>query len=273
MNKNIKNYSQIEWSQDLIKKFWEMNFRDPLHQDICFSKQMSRPLLRKVKTKFKKDGIVLDVGCGPGYFIEELLSNGYKVKGVDITNTQIEHINARFKSNPKFCGAFLMKSFNEIPVETGSIDTIFFMETIEHLFDQQISLLFREFKRILVSGGKLIITTPHCEDLLKGMVYCNSCKLIFHRFQHMQSFTNERIEEIGKSHQFRSEISTAIGLIPDLRSWFTPFRSNNLVLFCPVCGEDTNSEGYSTLGGKLLKLFKTLTGFQRDNLLYIGSSE
>ena len=58
--------------------------------------------------KFKKEGKILDIGCGRGYFLLACRENGYDVAGIDISSD---------------AAAYVKEELN-IPVHTGEIGNI-----------------------------------------------------------------------------------------------------------------------------------------------------
>jgi 2-polyprenyl-3-methyl-5-hydroxy-6-metoxy-1,4-benzoquinol methylase len=89
--------------------------------------------------------MALDVGCREGIQTKWLESKGYEVTSIDIVkiyhNCQIVDID------------------KGLPFKDNSFDLVWSSEVIEHLIDPQKSI--DEFKRVLKSGGKIILTTPN----------------------------------------------------------------------------------------------------------------
>ncbi len=106
---------------------------------------------------------ILDVGCGSGDITLELIKV-MKVKeaiGIDLTEESIETckrkgIDARKVDVEK----------DRLPFEDNYFDVVFCLEVIEHLYDP-IHLLM-ETRRILKSGGFLVISTPNLASCVFG---------------------------------------------------------------------------------------------------------
>ena len=100
---------------------------------------------------------ILDIACGTGYGSHMLSSAGAKsVTGIDISLESIEYAR-RFESNNLTFSqgnALSLKS-----IKDNSFDLVVSFETIEHLNDPRRFL--SELRRILKSGGILIISTPN----------------------------------------------------------------------------------------------------------------
>jgi 2-polyprenyl-3-methyl-5-hydroxy-6-metoxy-1,4-benzoquinol methylase len=101
---------------------------------------------------FGKD--VLDIACGEGYGSAALAKAGAsRVIGVDIDDTVCRHANRKYGIEA-VCG-----SAESIPLPDKSVDVVVSFETIEHIPDPR--LFLRECRRVLRSGGQLVISTPN----------------------------------------------------------------------------------------------------------------
>jgi 2-polyprenyl-3-methyl-5-hydroxy-6-metoxy-1,4-benzoquinol methylase len=100
---------------------------------------------------------ILDIGCGNGYLVNELISKGYSAYGIDASAEGIEQAR---KANPN---AFYVQdvSSRELPAEIRQVkfDTLICTEVIEHLYDPAEFIAF--CRSILTPGGEIIISTPY----------------------------------------------------------------------------------------------------------------
>jgi 2-polyprenyl-3-methyl-5-hydroxy-6-metoxy-1,4-benzoquinol methylase len=100
---------------------------------------------------------ILDIGCGNGYLINDLIAKGYNAYGTDASVKGIEQAR---KTNP---GHFFVQdvSSGQLPAELRQLkfDTIICTEVIEHLYDPADFIAF--CRSILVPGGEIIISTPY----------------------------------------------------------------------------------------------------------------
>lgn len=87
----------------------------------------------------------LDIGCRDGHFSELLKKRGYRVDSLDIKK--------------EYQDAQIVDANVHLPWEDGTFDLIWCSEVIEHLKDPAFSI--NEFRRVLKTGGGLIITTPN----------------------------------------------------------------------------------------------------------------
>jgi len=104
--------------------------------------------------KFVLGRRVLDVACGEGYGTYALLKAGAsQVTGVDISAEACRHAVAKYGINAIVGDAI------SLPLPDASFETVVSFETIEHL--EEPGKFFDECLRVLVPGGKLIISTPN----------------------------------------------------------------------------------------------------------------
>lgn len=116
--------------------------------------QKQNYLLEKVVAVISADknrGKVLDLGCGDGRTGKKLLDKGFQVHACDMDVKRFE-----FKDVIPFKAGNLN---DPLPYADGTFDYVILMEVIEHLYNPQ--HVISEIKRILRSGGKLILSTPN----------------------------------------------------------------------------------------------------------------
>lgn len=108
-----------------------------------------------------KDAKILDLGCGPGYFLDEMKSRGYTdVTGVTLSPDDVKICEDKGHTIKKYDLSFL-------PQKDGyydeSVDFIFLRHALEHSPYPIFSLM--EYNRVLKQGGKIYIEVPapNCE--------------------------------------------------------------------------------------------------------------
>jgi ubiquinone/menaquinone biosynthesis C-methylase UbiE len=97
---------------------------------------------------------VLDVGCGEGHFAAALVRCGAEVVAVDVAAEPLRRARA---SHPAL-DLRLVEPEAALPLEDSSFDVVWAGETIEHVADTERWL--SELRRVLRSGGMLLISTP-----------------------------------------------------------------------------------------------------------------
>ena len=91
------------------------------------------------------NGEALDLGCRDDYWSRQLEKIGYEVIAVDI--------------KPSYPKSQFVDANKALPFEDGRFDLIWASEVIEHLDNPEFSV--SEMKRVLKSGGQIILTTPN----------------------------------------------------------------------------------------------------------------
>lgn len=112
-----------------------------------------------------KNKRILDLGCGNGYLVNYLVSQGYDAYGTDASQ---KGITIARQTNPD---RFYLQdlSTDSLPDELQQLkfDTVITTEVIEHLYDPEAFLSF--CSRQLQQGGELIISTPY-HGYLKNLI-------------------------------------------------------------------------------------------------------
>lgn len=99
--------------------------------------------------RYVPEGTVLEIPCGSGAFLQRLRAAGYRVVGADLDPTILRH-------QPPSMVADMSAP---LPLPSDAVDAVVSIEGIEHIhrpFD-----FVRECRRVLKSGGYLILTTPN----------------------------------------------------------------------------------------------------------------
>jgi len=109
---------------------------------------------------------VLDVGCGIGYYVFELATrHGCEAYGVDLDAHDIALARRIAGALPAPGAHFAVDDGRDLEYPTNSFDAVLLCEVIEHV-REDVALL-RELHRVLVPGGRLLITTPRCDQVVE----------------------------------------------------------------------------------------------------------
>ncbi|MGB4246171.1 MAG: class I SAM-dependent methyltransferase [Pseudohongiellaceae bacterium] len=100
---------------------------------------------------------VLDAGCGPGIYSEWMLDHGAHVIGMDASPKMVELARQRTANRADIRQADLAAPLDFLA--SDSIDLIISPLVLEYLRDWNAT--FREFNRVLRSGGHLIVSVTH----------------------------------------------------------------------------------------------------------------
>jgi len=98
---------------------------------------------------------VLDLGCGEAHFLQELIDRGFAAVGCDVASLPLRRAAARRGDLP----LVQVEEGKEWPFEVAAFDVVWCSEVIEHVLDTEAFL--SELRRVLRSGGLLLLTTPN----------------------------------------------------------------------------------------------------------------
>jgi ubiquinone/menaquinone biosynthesis C-methylase UbiE len=104
---------------------------------------------------------VLDVGCGEGHFAAALLRGGAEIVAVDVATEPLLRARERHPD----LDTRLIEPEAPLPLDDSSFDMVWAGETIEHVADTAGWL--SELRRVLCSGGLLLLSTPNHDRLLR----------------------------------------------------------------------------------------------------------
>lgn len=113
------------------------------------------------KDHLSSSDLVGDFACGTGYGSMILAERCKKVTGVDLNREVVEFIQNRYRKQPKV--EFIHSDLLDLQFE-NSFDKIISFETVEHLSEENIELLFEIYHKALKEGGKIIFSTPYNQE-------------------------------------------------------------------------------------------------------------
>ncbi len=212
------------WTDEQVKTFWDYESRFP---ENFWSRTFGNELIKKYSNYLKGRKIILDLGCGDGALIEYLITyaqknlNNSKIYGIDNSDLSIKKINKKYAKNYNFGKAFLSKDKKELNSLKGGVDFIFCCEVIEHLYEKNLTKLFKTAKNLLNEKGIILFTTPNNEDLSKSLI-CNPIDgSLFHRWQHVRSWNKESLIKKLEDFNFKT-----INIIETNTWWWSKFPRN-----------------------------------------------
>jgi 2-polyprenyl-3-methyl-5-hydroxy-6-metoxy-1,4-benzoquinol methylase len=190
----------VEWTDEKVARFWDSFSQLPHLQ--YFAQQVGRKVIDISRKYIDLNDSILDYGSGKGFLIDYLLEYGGKnVSGCDFSADSVNYVNAKFENNKNYTGCTRIKS---LPSELlpGAYQSVYFMETIEHLLDEHFEPTLKEIERLVKKGGYVIVTTRNGEDLNSLKVICPDCGAMFHRVQHVRSFSVASLSGLMKKYGF-----------------------------------------------------------------------
>jgi ubiquinone/menaquinone biosynthesis C-methylase UbiE len=97
---------------------------------------------------------VLDLGCGAGDLTADLAAAGARAVGVDVAQAAVRRARSRHPG----LEFRLAPIDGPLPADDGVFDAVWASEVIEHVADT--GQWLSEVRRVLVPGGRLLVTTP-----------------------------------------------------------------------------------------------------------------
>lgn len=198
----MKNYKMMEWTDENVRKFWnyESNFKENY-----FTYQVGDKVVKYLNKYLSDKSNILDFGCGAGYLIKHLLVMDMEVFGLDFSDESVKKVNNLYSGEVNFRGAYTLDYICE---KKYTFDSIIATEVIEHLDDKKLDGMMNFVKYSLSKDGIAIFTTPNDENLSKSMVYCPESDNIFHRWQHVRSWSEESLKTYLLKYFQHVEIKT-----------------------------------------------------------------
>jgi SAM-dependent methyltransferase len=109
------------------------------------------------------DGLILDLGCGRGEWLEVLSEHGYVSRGVDMNNVMVGEAQALGLDAVEQDAIAYLRG-----LDSDSVSAVTSMHLVEHLPYEVLIRLVDEALRVLRPGGVLILETPNPENLTVG---------------------------------------------------------------------------------------------------------
>lgn len=154
-----------------FKQFYEVNYLPHVPED--------------------RDGRILVVSCGPGYFVEMLEKKGYKqVLGIDSFADKIEHAR-RHNLECRVANAFPFVADHE-----AAFDTIVCEQELNHLTKEEMRHFLRLVHRALVPGGRLIVHGLNGANPITGP------EALAQNIDHFNTFTEYSIRQVLEGANF-----------------------------------------------------------------------
>ncbi len=142
-------------------------------------------------SKMKEKGVLLDIGAGPGTFLQKAKSLGWKTYGTEMGQKLITSLKKKFGSKSIFSGEVQNIKFGK-----NKFDVITFWHVFEHIanIDSVLKVALKQLKK----DGYLVIEVPHAQSLLFKL-FKNNWALLMEP-QHLHFGSEKSFEKLFKRH-------------------------------------------------------------------------
>lgn len=153
VNLSLPNQSGGGDSKQAVRarsRFLDQQHYRPISLAVC---EMLREVLGD------RNSLVVDAGCGEGYYSDRIAAEGYAVVGVDLSKFAVDAASKRANAAGRENAFYAVSSVYELPFADGSV------QAVTNLFAPCVE---SEYSRVLENGGFLLIAQAG-EDHLMGL--------------------------------------------------------------------------------------------------------
>lgn len=236
----------VTWTNDRIKEYWDWLSRCPWATRLEFANVAGDALVNLVQTVFPVRGNICDFGAGRNGVLKSIVGAKANISGIwatEFSGRAAGIVTEKFAGVGSFRGCVMVED-GHVPLDSDCFDMVFLTEVIEHLSDTQANIVLPEIRRLLKRGGAIVVTTPNNEQLVEETMRCPECGCLYHKWQHVKSFTQESLCEVMYSIGFAMKYCQVVDILD----------YNQYTLFQHV----------------LRRLTKRLTNSGLPNLVYLG---
>lgn len=134
-------------------------YTSPLHAMI---KRVGVLKQRTFVERFKKDGNLLDIGCGTGLFLEEMQRSGrWNLTGLEPTHQAAQYMHTQLGI------PVIEEIFDNATLPPASQDVVTLWHVLEHVYSPRYTL--RKIHDILKPGGYLFFAVPNYESVSRAI--------------------------------------------------------------------------------------------------------
>lgn len=151
--KNLSQNKTTSWSG--VTKWYDDYLKD---EDNYQHKVILPNILRLLN--IKEGEVLLDLGCGQGFFMEKIFDkySNTKIYGIDLSSKLLEIAESKFFKNKN---AFLKQTdaINLSHIKNTSIDKVYSVLALQNMSD--LDAVIKEVKRVLKKTGRCIFVINH----------------------------------------------------------------------------------------------------------------
>ncbi|MBS3080842.1 class I SAM-dependent methyltransferase [Candidatus Pacearchaeota archaeon] len=169
-----------EENYETLNKIWQESYEIGSPTFLIRQKLIKKLIKNSIKNNF----LVLDIGCGNGYYIDLLIKYNPKYYGVDLSNFSIENLKEKYPKLNYYCGDFMHFNIKK------KFDLIIMSEVLEHIENED--KMLKKIHYLLKKDGKLILSVPFDQNL-----WSRSDELVNHKRRYTKKYLKMIIEKNG----------------------------------------------------------------------------
>ncbi|MEK6825962.1 MAG: class I SAM-dependent methyltransferase [Nanoarchaeota archaeon] len=189
-------------SEDVLRAtysqaYFEGTARSGYHHNVFAQKRKqihkAQRKLQRIKRYVPAGGCILDVGCGPGFFVSEARKVGYVVEGCDISSAAGEYAQKELNLDIQ------VSDFLSLPFSFHSFEGITMFSVLEHALSPEENL--QKAHSLLRDGGLLALSIPNAWGMtryLKGVDWRG-----FSFPEHLHFWGRQEMTELLEKNGFR----------------------------------------------------------------------
>jgi SAM-dependent methyltransferase len=146
-----------------------------------------------------RDAAILEIGCGPGYFLRYLATKGFSAaRGIDISAEQVA------LARKLGVAAVVRDLHEELRNCRNQFDLIVALDVVEHFSKEENLKIFAAMHDSLRPGGRIVLQTPNGAALMPG-------PNIYGDLTHLTIFTSHSLAQILRHTGFSQAIFLEAG--------------------------------------------------------------
>lgn len=130
-------------------KYWRTNWKRRLIE-IARRVYFAKIFVGIIEKYSKKDGLILEAGCGSAMYLALLNKRGYNTVGADYSKTALYLA----KNN---CERIVLADIHYLPFKDNAFNMVFNQGVMEHFPEEEWSSILKEFKRV---GENVVVIVP-----------------------------------------------------------------------------------------------------------------
>lgn len=159
-------FAEPKLSYSGYSRLYDEDYLKNLNKDMPYRKKGYRKILLKAMEKRGERGMLLDIGCGDGYFLDMAKKDGWRVCGTEPSQVLCAYAKGNYEL-PVKC------SFTEGDLfSAGTMDMVSLLDVIGHDVDPPKTL--SAVKNWIKEDGLLVVRIPNFKSLYQGFRFIES---------------------------------------------------------------------------------------------------